>query len=390
MKKQKAYKFRLYPNLEQRILFEKTFGCSRFIWNQMLADRIAHYEKTGKSLNNTPAQYKEKYPWLKEVDSLALCNVQLNLNKAYKSFYQSGFGFPRFKSKKAAQSYKTNNQKGAMALLDGKIKLPKAGWVKVKVHRQPKGLIKSATISKTATGKYFISILCEEEILPLPKTNSNLGVDLGLENFAILSSGEKVRNPKFLTSLSKKLAREQKVLSRKAHLAKKKGRKLSDCRNYQKQKLKVARIHETISNQRRKAWKQVYTNNENASVEISFEEGCYQKKYSIKAGENSSDNIRKLYNKLNSDSVVYDVKITVSQGKNKLTKVVAITKDNFVRNKVDLNNSQITKVEYRPIEGFARKMFGETGTPEENDETGEIKITLGSSENQNLKKIFEE
>jgi len=139
-----------------------------------------------------------------------------------------------------------------------------------------------------------------------------------------------------------------------------------------------------------KAWKQVYTNNENASVEISFEEGCYQKKYSIKAGENSSDNIRKLYNKLNSDSVVYDVKITVSQGKNKLTKVVAITKDNFVRNKVDLNNSQVTKVEYRPIEGFARKMFGETGTPEENDETGEIKITLGSSENKKLKKIFEE
>lgn len=146
-------------------------------------------------------------------------------------------------------------------------------------------------------------------------------------------------------------------------------------------------VKQPISNE---SWKQVYTNNEDASVEISFEEGCYQKKYSIKAGENSSDNIRKLYNKLNSDSVVYDVKITVSQGKNKLTKVVAITKDNFVRNKVDLNNSQVTKVEYRPIEGFARKMFGETGTPEENDETGEIKITLGSSENKKLKKIFEE
>lgn len=138
-----------------------------------------------------------------------------------------------------------------------------------------------------------------------------------------------------------------------------------------------------------KAWKQVYTNNENASVEISFEDG-YQGKYSIKAGENSSDNIQKLYNKLNCKSVVYDVKITVSQGKNKLTKVVAITKDNFVRNKVDLNNSQVTKVEYRPIEGFARKMFGEAGTPEESDETGEIKITLGSSENKNLKKIFED
>ena len=217
----------------------------------MLADRIAHYEETGESLNNTPAQYKRDFPWLKEVDSLALCNVQLNLNKAYKSFYQSGFGFPKFKSKKTAQSYKTNNKNGTVALLGGKVKLPKIGWVKIKVHRQPKGLIKNATISKTATGKYFISILCEEEILPLPKTNSNLGVDLGLESFAILSTGEKIKNPRFLTSLSKKLAREQKILSRRALLAKKKGRKLSDCRNYQKQKLKVARIYEIISNQRR-------------------------------------------------------------------------------------------------------------------------------------------
>ena len=145
-------------------------------------------------------------------------------------------------------------------------------------------------------------------------------------------------------------------------------------------------VKQPISNE---SWKQVYTNNENASVEISFE-GEEQGQYTIKAGENSSDNIQKLYNKLNSDSVVCDVKITVSQRKNKFTKVVAISKDNFVRNKVDLNNSLVTKVEYRPIEGFARKMFGETGTPEESDETGEIKITLGSSENQNLKKIFEE
>lgn len=136
-----------------------------------------------------------------------------------------------------------------------------------------------------------------------------------------------------------------------------------------------------------KAWKRVYTNNENASVEISFKDGC-QRKYSIKAGENSSDSIQKLYNKLDSNSVVYDVKITVSQGKNKLTKIVAISKDNFVRNKVDLNNSLVTKVEYRPIEGFARKIFGESGTPEESDETGEIKITLGSSENKKIEEDF--
>ena len=217
----------------------------------MLADRIAHYEETGESLRNTPAQYKGQFPWLKEVDSLALANVQLKLNKAYKSFFELRLGFPRFKSKKTAQSYKTNNQKGTIALLDGKVKLPKIGWVKLKLHRQPKGMIKSATISKTATGKYFISILCEEEIVFLPKTDSNIGIDLGLESFAILSTGDKIENPKFLTSLSKKLAKEQKVLSRRGLLAKKKGVKLSESSNYQKQKLKVARLHEKIANQRK-------------------------------------------------------------------------------------------------------------------------------------------
>ena len=260
MVKHKAYKFRLYPNLEQRIFFEKTFGCSRFIWNQMLADRIAHYEKTGTSLKNSPAQYNKKYPWLKEVDSLALSNVKLNLNAAYKSFFQSGFGFPNFKSKKTAQSYKTNNQKGTIALLNGKVKLPKVGWVKVKAHRQIKGVIKSATISKTATGKYFISILCEEEIVPLPKTDSNLGIDLGLENFAILSTGDKIENPRFLVSLSKRLAKEQKVLSRRELLAKKKGVKLSESSNYQKQKLKVAWLHEKIANQRKDFLHKLSTN----------------------------------------------------------------------------------------------------------------------------------
>ena len=260
MIRQKAYKFRLLPNLEQRIFFEKTFGCSRFIWNQMLADRIAHYEETGESLKNTPAQYKSQFPWLKEVDSLALANVQLNLNKAYKSFFESRVSFPRFKSKKTVQSYKTNNQKGTIALLDGKVKLPKVGWVKVKAHRQIKGVIKSATISKTVTGKYFISILCEEEILPLPKTDSSLGIDLGLENFAILSTGDKIENPRFLVSLSKKLAKEQKVLSRRGLLAKKKGIKLSESANYQKQKLKVARLHEKIAHQRKDFLHKLSTN----------------------------------------------------------------------------------------------------------------------------------
>lgn len=251
MIRQKAYKFRIYPNLEQRIFFEKTFGCSRFIWNQMLADRIAHYKETGEFLKNTPAQYKKDFPWLKEVDSLALSNVQLNLQKAYKNFFKSGFGFPKFKKKSHSQSYQTNNQRGSIAL-DGRfIKLPKVGWVRVKAHRQIEGVIKSATISTTPKGVYYVSILCETEIAPLPKTNSSIGIDLGLSDFAILSTGEKIGNEHFLKQLSEKLAKEQKILSRRALAAKKAGRKLSDSKNYQKQRVKVARIYEKIANMRR-------------------------------------------------------------------------------------------------------------------------------------------
>ena len=247
----KSYKFRLYPNQEQKQLFAKAFGCSRAIWNMMLADKIKHYEETGETLHNTPAQYKKEFPWLREVDSLALANVQLSLQAAYKNFFQSGLGFPKFKKKSRSQSYTTNNQKGSIALENGHIKLPKIGWVRVKAHRQTKGIIKSATISMTPTGKYYISILCEAEITPLPKTNSSIGIDLGLSDFAILSTGEKIWNSRFLNQLSKKLAKEQKILSRRALVAKKEGRKLSDSKNYQKQRMKVAKIHEKIANMRR-------------------------------------------------------------------------------------------------------------------------------------------
>ena len=254
--RQKSYKFRLYPTEEQKVLFSKTFGCSRFIWNQMLADKIAYYKETGKTLRNTPAQYKKEFPWLKEVDSLALCNVQLNLQKAYKNFFQSKFGFPKFKSKRHHQSYQTNNQTGTIAIESGKVKLPKIGWVRLKQHREMTGLIKSATISMTATGKYYISILCEievkiEENNKTKIANSSIGIDLGLEHFAILSTGEKIENPRFLVSASKKLRREQKILSRRGLLAKQRGKSLNDCMNYQKQRLKVAKLHEKISNQRR-------------------------------------------------------------------------------------------------------------------------------------------
>ena len=258
--RQKAYKFRLYPNQEQKQLFAKTFGCSRAIWNMMLADKIKHYEETKETLYNTPAQYKKEFPWLKEVDSLALCNVQLNLERAYKNFFRSGFGFPKFKSKKTAQSYKTNYGKGATVLLDGKIKLPKVGWVKLKMHRQTKGIVKSATITMTPTEKYYVSILCETEITPLLKTNSSVGIDLGLSDFAILSTGEKIGNRRFFNKLSKKLAKEQKILARRALVAKKERRKLSDSKNYQKQRIKVAKLHEKIANQRKDFLHKLSTN----------------------------------------------------------------------------------------------------------------------------------
>ena len=260
MIRQKSYKFRLYPNEAQKQLFAKAFGCSRAIWNMMLADKIKHYEETKETLYNTPAQYKKEFPWLREVDSLALSNVQLNLETAYKNFFRSGFGFPKFKKKNHRQSYKTNNQKGSITLENGRIKLPKIGWVKVKAHRQLNGVIKSATISMTPAGKYYISILCETEITPLLKTNSSVGIDLGISDFAILSTGEKIGNRHFLNRLSSKLAKEQKILSRRALVAKKEGRKLADSKNYQKQRIKVAKIHEKIANQRKDFLNKLSTN----------------------------------------------------------------------------------------------------------------------------------
>ena len=239
----KAFKFRLYPNNEQKEYFAKTFGCARFIYNRMLADKIEHYKATEEMLKNTPAQYKKEFIWLKEVDSLALANAQLNLDKAYKNFFRDkSVGFPKFKNKKTNNfSYTTNNQNGTIYVDNGKIKLPKLkSMVKIKLHRQFDGLIKSCTVSKTPSGKYFASILVECEIQPLPVNTNKVGIDLGLKEFAIMSNGERVENPKYLRKSEKRLAKLQRDLSRKQ-----KGSK-----NRNKARLKVAKIHEKISNQR--------------------------------------------------------------------------------------------------------------------------------------------
>ena len=259
MERLKAYKFRIYPTEEQEIFFAKTFGCVRKVYNLMLDDRKKAYEEvkndpSKKMAFPTPAKYKKEFPFLKEVDSLALANAQLHLDKAYKNFFRDkSVGFPRFKSKKnPVQSYTTNNQNGTVALIDNKfIKVPKLkSLIRIKLHRQPKGMIKSAIISRHASGKYYISLLCKEEINELPKTNSAIGIDLGITDFAILSDGQKIDNHKFTSKMEKKLKREQRKLSKRALLAKNKGIPLSEAKNYQKQKRKVARLHEKVMNQR--------------------------------------------------------------------------------------------------------------------------------------------
>ena len=245
----KAYKYRIYPTKEQEIQLNKTFGCTRFIYNQMLADRIKSYEEN-KDLDikiikyPTPAQYKKEYEWLKEVDSLALANAQMNLDKAYKNFFRDkSVGFPKFKSKKNNhKSYTTNNQNGTVFIENNRIKIPKLkSMIKIKQHREFVGLIKSCTISQNPSGKYFISILVDTENIQLPKLDTKVGIDLGIKEFAITSDGEMFSNPKWLNKSEKRLRKLQKDLSRKQ----------KGSNNRRKDRLKVAKLHEKISNQRK-------------------------------------------------------------------------------------------------------------------------------------------
>jgi putative transposase len=244
----KAYKFRLYPNKEQEILICKTFGCVRFIYNRMLSDKIEYYNETKQRLNNTPAQYKAEFEWLKEVDSLALANAQINLQTAYGNFFRSPkTGFPKFKSKKRSKlTYTTNNQNGTVSIIDGKIKLPKVGLVKMKQHRliPSDQKIKSATISKTPSGKYYVSILVEyEQTIPDIQLDKNkaLGLDYASHSFYVDSQGNEANYPRFYRNAQAKLAKEQRKLSLMR----------LGSNNYYRQKLAVARLHEHIANQRK-------------------------------------------------------------------------------------------------------------------------------------------
>lgn len=240
----KTYRYRLYPNNEQKEYFAKCFGCVQFIYNRMLSDKIEYYNKTKQILNNTPAQYKAEFPWLKEVDSLALANAQINLQTAYTNFFRRPeIGFPKFKSKKNHYySYTTNNVHKNFKVTEKYITLPKIGLVRVKKHRDFEGIIKSVTVSKTPSEKYYVSVLvdCKEQ-KRIPKSKNEIGIDLGIKEFAITSDGEMVKNPKYLRKSETRLRKLQKDLSRCQ-----KGSK-----NKEKCRIKVARQHEKITNQRK-------------------------------------------------------------------------------------------------------------------------------------------
>ena len=241
----KAYKFRIYPSKEQEVLLAKTFGCVRFIYNKMLDDKIKYYEETKKKLNNTPAQYKKEFEWLKEVDSLALANAQLHLQTAYNNFFRDkNVGFPKFKSKKNRQSYTTNYVNGNIKLGDGRLVLPKLKTLKIKQHREiPNDYkLKSVTVSKTPSGRYYASILFEyeQEITQIePKTF--MGLDFSMNKLYVASDTTKAEYSRYYHLSLDKLAKEQRKLS--------KMEKGSNNRN--KQRIKVARLHEKVSNQRK-------------------------------------------------------------------------------------------------------------------------------------------
>lgn len=253
----RAIKYRVYPTTEQSIMFAKTFGCCRKVYNLMLSDKIEGYKTTGKFPAVTPAKYKDEYPYLREVDSLALANKQMDLQEAFRNRFcksrKKNNGFPKYKSAKhSRKAYTTNNQKGTVAIIDDKyIKLPKVGKVKAVIHRIPNGgwVIKSATVSQESDGKYYISVLFEFDNVTNPyvadKTNA-IGLDYASDGLYVDCNGNVGTNHKYYRESHDKLAKEQRKLSRmqgsKKHEVK--------SNNYIKQLRKVNKIHRHIANQR--------------------------------------------------------------------------------------------------------------------------------------------
>ena len=244
----KAYKFRIYPNNEQQIQINKTFGCCRFVYNNVLSYKKEMYGKENKSLSKLDCNnycnhvLKSKHVWLREVDKFALTNSIYNMDNAYKKFFKKNAGYPKFKSKhNNHKSYTTNYTNGNIDIDfdNNKIKLPKLKYIKAKIHRKFNGNIKSATITQVPSGKYYVSILVNTlDINKKTILDKKIGIDLGIKDLCITSDGEKYKNPKAIEKYEKKLARLGRSLSRKE----------KGSNNFNKIKHKLAKCHEKISN----------------------------------------------------------------------------------------------------------------------------------------------
>lgn len=244
---EKAYKYRIYPNKKQQELIQKTFGCCRFVYNYFLDIRECEY-KTNKELvtyNQTSkllTELKKEILWLKEPDKCALQNSLRDLDKAYTNFFKHDKEHPKYRSKKSShRSYRSNNSDQTICFENKRIKLPKLGWVKVRDKQIPQGRILNATISQEPNGHYYCSICCTDVTFEqLSKTNKNIGLDLGIVDFAILSDGNKIENPRFYEKSEEKLAKLQRELSRKT----------IGSNRWNKARIKVAKLQKHISNQR--------------------------------------------------------------------------------------------------------------------------------------------
>lgn len=239
----KGYRLRLYPNKVQQDYFAKYFGCARFIYNKMLADKIEHYKTTGENLIVYPADYRRDFPFLQAIDSQVLGQEYLHLQRAYSNFFKNkDFGFPKFKSKK--DNYKSFSST-AIKIIDNKyLKLPKNknfGLIKVKISQPIRGTIKTVTISQVPSGKYYVSMNVAIWYQSLPSRGSSIGLDLGTKVLVITSNGDKFDNIRTLETHQAKLAKLQRQLAHKQ----------KGSRNYEKARIKLAREYERIANIRK-------------------------------------------------------------------------------------------------------------------------------------------
>lgn len=246
----KAFKYRIYPTPEQENLIQRTFGCCRFVYNHFLEAEISNHKAGGKYLTRFDNQkaltaLKRKLPWLNEVSLLALRSALEDLDFAFKAFFKGkgNVGFPRFKSKQDHdKSFHIDNSDRRSVRVEGRtLHVTKIGDIPAVFHRPVGGPIVKATIRQHPSGKYFVSLDCKVEVEPQPVCEATIGIDMGLKDYATLSTGEHIPNPKYLSKHLKKLRREQHRLSRK-----KKGSK-----NWEKQRIKVARAYEHITNCRK-------------------------------------------------------------------------------------------------------------------------------------------